>query len=169
MGGSGQEQKTKTKTTQYRLVLSIILLALIIVTAGFIVYSRSKEQQLRETLATLNASEDKLQTLIKDSANLLGASLSNKLLYLEHNTHRRCSQSTGSFDESRIYATCRSAQHRNLLKECTDDDNRNLRSIIDAENSTRQSSKHRRRKIPEKFDKRTCQLFKERDSATRNT
>lgn len=85
-----QEQKTKTKTTQYRLVLSIILLALIIVTAGFILYSRSKEQQLRETLATLNASEDKLQTLIKDSANLLGASLSNKLLYLEQLSKDYC-------------------------------------------------------------------------------
>jgi hypothetical protein len=53
-------------------------------------YSRSKEQQLRETLATLNASEDKLQTLIKDSANLLGASLSNKLLYLEQLSKDYC-------------------------------------------------------------------------------
>lgn len=78
-----QEQKAQTKAAQYRLTLSVILLVLLILAAGFIIYSRWKEQQYREALATLNASEEKLQILIKDSANLLGESLSNKLLYLE--------------------------------------------------------------------------------------
>lgn len=78
-----QEQKAQTKAVQYRLTLSVILLVLLILAAGFIIYSRWKEQQYREALATLNASEEKLQILIKDSANLLGESLSNKLLYLE--------------------------------------------------------------------------------------
>lgn len=85
-----QEQKAQTKAAQYRLTLSVILLVLLILAAGFIIYSRWKEQQYREALATLNASEEKLQILIKDSANLLGESLSNKLLYLEQLSNDYC-------------------------------------------------------------------------------
>lgn len=85
-----QEQKSLNRATQYRLILSLTLLVLVLLSFLFILSSRKKEETYRDMLSTLHSNEDILKQMTEEKAHLLSSILKEKLLYLDALSSEYC-------------------------------------------------------------------------------